>query len=407
LDLGAAALGEDKTIYGEDDRIELSDPSIDADVMAAARSTAALIPRSSLTADGTDFRLPSETFGQNYQLCDGERFADQPNPASCSGFLVESQVMVTAASCIRSQTDCSDMAVVFDFANQAGRTDAITMARRDNVYYCAGIVQRLQGGPGNPDFAIIRLDRAVTGRAPLRFRRRDDTLRTGDGVIAVGHPSGLPMKVMEGARVMTTAADAAYFTTNVDAFGGALGSPVLSATDHVVEGILARGQQDYVMQNGCSVAKRCSEDEACAGQEATRTSLISEFVEDPTRPTAIEDHEFAGLDLPIPDADNNGITYDMPITQEAFVANVKVYVKITHTYTGDLRVSLIHPDGTEFVLHDRAGGSTDNIDQEFDLARNFREKSSSGTWKLKVQDLAGQDVGKLTYVKLTLKTFLE
>src|SRR4051794_33006758 len=48
-------------------------------------------------------------------------------------------------------------------------------------------------------------------------------------------------------------------------------------------------------------------------------------------------------------------------------ATSAVEVHIVHTYRGDLVVSLIAPDGSVYVLSNRAGGSADNIDQTYTL----------------------------------------
>lgn len=69
----------------------------------------------------------------------------------------------------------------------------------------------------------------------------------------------------------------------------------------------------------------------------------------------------------------------------------RVAVDISHTYSGDLVVSLIAPDGETFVLQSRTGGPTANVVKTFtvDLSR----KSANGTWKLRVQDAAAGDIG--------------
>ncbi|MDY7089346.1 MAG: M4 family metallopeptidase [Actinomycetota bacterium] len=71
-----------------------------------------------------------------------------------------------------------------------------------------------------------------------------------------------------------------------------------------------------------------------------------------------------------------------------------VEVHIQHTYIGDLVVSLIAPDGTAYVLHNRAGGSTDNIDQTYPV--NLSSETANGKWTLRVQDAARADIGTLT-----------
>ncbi len=400
LSLPALAQHSD-VVYEDDGRRELIETPVNPMVTAAAPAIAALMPLANLTPVGANFRLPATTFGASYNLCPNERFADQPNPAFCTGFLVEPQVMATAASCISTPADCAQTAIVFDFAKTASGVSLDVPGT--SVFHCQEIMQRVQGGPGNPDFVLIHLDTPTSNRTPLKIRRQGQ-IATGASVVAVGFPSGLPAKVMDGAKVMTSDAANSFFATDVDAFAGAAGSPVMATSDGVVEGILARGGKDYEVRGGCTAMKHCAAGE-CAGQEATRAGLLAEFIEDPSRPTRTNEHEYAALNLAIPDSNPTGITYEMPIDQPLAVAHAKILVRITHTYIADLKVTLIHPDGTEYILHNQAGGGTDNIDQEYDLLRTWREKPASGTWKLKVQDLAAQDVGTLTYVKLTLTTF--
>jgi serine protease len=68
-------------------------------------------------------------------------------------------------------------------------------------------------------------------------------------------------------------------------------------------------------------------------------------------------------------------------------------VTIYHTYKGDLKVDLIAPDGSVYVLHNRSGGSADNIIQTFTV--NASSEVAQGTWKLRVNDNANADTGTL------------
>ncbi len=113
--------------------------------------------------------------------------------------------------------------------------------------------------------------------------------------------------------------------------------------------------------------------------------------------------------LSIPDNNTTGVSSPMTFSQTGTVASVKVKVDITHTYKGDLEVSLIAPDGTTVLLHNRTGGAADNIQTEYpDLTAPagslsaFTGKSIAGNWTLKVRDLAASDTGKLNSWTLSL-----
>lgn len=68
-----------------------------------------------------------------------------------------------------------------------------------------------------------------------------------------------------------------------------------------------------------------------------------------------------------------------------------VEVNIVHTYIGDLKVDVIAPDGSVYVLHNRSGGSIDNIIKTYSV--NLSTETLNGTWKLRANDNASADVG--------------
>lgn len=75
-------------------------------------------------------------------------------------------------------------------------------------------------------------------------------------------------------------------------------------------------------------------------------------------------------------------------------AALQVGVNITHTYIGDLVVDVLAPDGSVYNVHNRSGGSTDNIATTYTI--NASSEVANGTWRLRVRDAASQDVGTLT-----------
>ncbi|MFI9811608.1 M28 family metallopeptidase [Saccharothrix variisporea] len=70
-----------------------------------------------------------------------------------------------------------------------------------------------------------------------------------------------------------------------------------------------------------------------------------------------------------------------------------VGVNITHTYRGDLVIDLVAPDGTAFRVKTSSNDSGDNINTTYTV--NASGEVANGTWKLRVQDVAAQDVGTL------------
>ncbi|MEM8898376.1 MAG: M6 family metalloprotease domain-containing protein [Bacteroidota bacterium] len=110
-------------------------------------------------------------------------------------------------------------------------------------------------------------------------------------------------------------------------------------------------------------------------------------------------------DLLIPDNSDTGIDSEIVVPDDGAISLIRVSVDITHTYIGDLEVSLIAPDGKTASLHDNTGGSNDDLiltmesgkEEELDT---FVGSSMKGTWKLRVKDLASQDTGRINNWKL-------
>ncbi len=103
----------------------------------------------------------------------------------------------------------------------------------------------------------------------------------------------------------------------------------------------------------------------------------------------------------VPIQDNS--TAESPVTVSGCSGNgsatSSVAVNIVHTYIGDLIVDLVAPDGTAYNLHNRGGGSTDNISQTYTV--NLSSEPRNGPWKLRVQDRANADTGYINNWTLT------
>ena len=118
-------------------------------------------------------------------------------------------------------------------------------------------------------------------------------------------------------------------------------------------------------------------------------------------------HQESAPGLAIPDNASAGISNSIAISQAGTVKGLKVSVDITHSFIGDLKVELVAPSGQQVLLHDRAGGSDDNLIRSFDSVTSpvlvtLVGQQSQGNWNLRVRDLAAQDVGKLNRWSLDL-----
>jgi serine protease len=100
---------------------------------------------------------------------------------------------------------------------------------------------------------------------------------------------------------------------------------------------------------------------------------------------------------------SDNATVESPITVSGRTGNAPastpVAVNIVHTYIGDLKVDLVAPDGSVYTLHNRAGGSADNINQTYNV--NLSSEPLNGTWRLRVNDNANADTGYINSWSIT------
>ena len=106
-------------------------------------------------------------------------------------------------------------------------------------------------------------------------------------------------------------------------------------------------------------------------------------------------------DVNIPDNNATGVTSSIAVSGRSGNApsNAQVAVDIVHTYQGDLIVDLIAPDGSVYNLHNRTGGSADNIKKTYTV--NLSSEALNGSWKLRVADRAAADTGYINAWSVT------
>lgn len=257
-------------IYGEDNRKDVFE-STDSALVELSKSTAAMIGSSNLKSlTNGEIQISANTL-QSRGICAQERFSKQISAANCSGFLVAPNVLVTAGHCIKSQMDCSSYKWVFDFKVDHSEQGAVTVAK-NAVYSCKKIISRSLDALTKDDYAVIELDRNVQDRRPLSFRKKGKIAK-GTSLAVIGHPTGLPTKIADGAKVRSLSGK--FFVANLDTFGGNSGSAVFNTKTGEVEGILVRGETDYVYNSslGCQVSNVCASD-ACRGEDVTYITHI-------------------------------------------------------------------------------------------------------------------------------------
>lgn len=290
--LPSFANADGKSIYGDDNRLDYFEAS--PAMRGLADSVVSLWPSKQVLVQGDEARLATIGFGTALNLCPGEKFREQPIGAFCSGTLVGDDLILTAGHCITDEASCADARFVFGYNIDKEGGQARTTVPSKDVYSCKRIVKRdldkqASGiiGTGiaiinallnraGPDYAVIQLDRKVSGRTPLAINRNKD-LKDGDRIFVIGHPVGLPVKVAGDASVRTTKPKS-FFMTDLDTFGGNSGSAVFNARTNKIEGILVRGGTDFAdSPAGCKTQFRTGQNEG-RGEAVTKISIVKKYI---------------------------------------------------------------------------------------------------------------------------------
>jgi subtilisin-like proprotein convertase family protein len=143
--------------------------------------------------------------------------------------------------------------------------------------------------------------------------------------------------------------------------------------------------------------------------------------------TAVDDQDTGGTDfylvpvteanyvsnpgIPIPDNDEIGVSDTIDVTASGTVYGITVDADLSHFAIGHLIVTLTDPGGTEVVLHNRSGGTADDlvgnwpgslfVDGPGTLG-DFLGESAQGTWTLHVADRQFGALGTLNSWGLNL-----
>lgn len=249
-------------IFGRDDRQDILSQSSKSEL---GRSVAVGVLNSLWTDLGDGL---SELWADPLSdfMCSNERFNSQKSVSyACTGFLVGDDLLVTAGHCgvntgeVRNSSEnyCEAYTWMFDYR---ANTD-VSAIPNENIFKCKEIIYAVQQEVDghSQDFTLLRLDRKVSGRTPLKIASLE--AKKGDGVNMIGHPMGLPLKYTPNGRVFKDD-EGRSFLTNLDAFGGNSGSPVFNSRSEVV-GVLIAGNPAVATYRdpkaGCDRFNRCDE----------------------------------------------------------------------------------------------------------------------------------------------------
>jgi subtilisin-like proprotein convertase family protein len=113
------------------------------------------------------------------------------------------------------------------------------------------------------------------------------------------------------------------------------------------------------------------------------------------------------VNQPIPDLYSSGITSTIACNAGKTVRRLEVGVDITHTYFGDLQLTLISPSGTRALLKAADVQYRGSIPKSFDSdatqsLKAIHGERAVGNWRLEVCDMIRSDTGTLDRWRLRL-----
>ncbi len=309
----------------------------------------------------------------------------------CGGSLIAPQWVVTAAHCVSGASQ-----VRLGSLNSGSGGQVVGIAQ---AYIHPGYSNNVGGGN---DIALLRLQTAVSGITPITIGTAPASgnairlLGWGQTTPQQGAGTASPVLKQLDTQVLATSNCTGYRTgdicirgtTSQTACYGDSGGPAL------VGGLLV-GATSRAGGGGST----CGTSNVLYTSVVYFKSWIQQYVtlgggNPPTGQTYTN-----AADYTI----NDNATVSSPITVSGRTGNgsatTPVAVNIVHTYKGDLKVDLVAPDGSVYVLHNYAGGNADNINQTYTV--NLSGEALNGTWNLRVNDNAANDVGYINSWSVT------
>lgn len=196
--------------------------------------------------------------GDDIPICETSRFYGEthvPGNSGRTGFLIAPDMVMTAPHAGATFTPTHWKIVFRDSKSTAEGSDCTNFTWTDipasNVYNpIGGVVNTYTQTPtGRYDYAVIKLDRSVVDRQPLKIRR-SGTPQVGDILVSAGYPFRGAEKFDTAGVVIAVNAQSVpgqYNVSfpgndifyNIHGFEGSSGSPIYNLKDDVVEQVQA------------------------------------------------------------------------------------------------------------------------------------------------------------------------
>lgn len=236
-------------IHGDDDRKDVYEVSC-RHVHRNIQAVAAICFQKDAPEHQAEYcSLRVNHFGKSFNMCENERFYDQPVAAGfmITGFLIEQDAIATAGHAINPAT-WEDLRIIFGYCVNVWGEAGIRIPKQ-NIYTPVKLESlRYSRGIKGDDWAVLRLDRPVTDRKPVNPNL--SPLSEEQKVYILGFPLGLPLKYATGVSVKAQS-DYCFFS-DLDVYSSNSGSPVFDAVTHKVIGMVVKGSsKDFRWTGSC------------------------------------------------------------------------------------------------------------------------------------------------------------
>jgi hypothetical protein len=303
--------GKPAVLYGANDIKEVNDYSPGSYVFETAKSVGGIFyldpsqdhPDQYLEKVGNEYYIHSHDPAQIYFWVCSEICCDPNEPYEwtnfcidtdlwwqktapfCSGVLVEPDLFLTAEHCIEYRDGFendpnyyTNLAVYFNWVYDESNNLPLTIDEKD-VYLFQGV----HATGELDDWILMRLKRTVAGISPLLIERDDVEVNTY--VYSIGHPVGLPKKVISGDNNNTKVwrIQNSWIEVNLDSFKGMSGAPILNKSNNKIISIAGMDfhlqDYQYICDRNCLELLELNDDHGLqSGQSWHVTESVKQFM---------------------------------------------------------------------------------------------------------------------------------
>lgn len=263
------------SIYGEDDR-QLVFQSSEESVQTFSESIAAKLRVPPRAVGNGKYIIETKNLNEHIaNLCPGENFEYAQTASNCTGFIVDEDVMATAAHCLSDQDECNKSNWLFSSEIDPHAKEPIV--DKEDFVQCEYIINTVNNYISKNDWVLFKVSKSTKKRPSLKFRT-SGKINDNARLTVIGHPNGLPL-ITSGTSKIVENHNQFIFKINSDTFGGNSGSPVFNENTGLVEGILKNGDLDYkfVKSRNCRETYKCLPGQ-CKGEGVVRITNIPELV---------------------------------------------------------------------------------------------------------------------------------